>query len=230
MSRLRLIQTYSRLNTNDLAKRIAKEVNKYIETGELDKLPDYLILGRHTGKLTIGNGFMYNGFDLMIPIIELCTLDRNGIVKANIDKIKNQVKNWRKQLMTATPNDFFMGVDDKYFNSAMFEDDTTFELRSKAYTAEINSFMQNGSTDVQAHDKALSDIDQMFGGGSGMHVIRMSDPDKDSDRPPFSEYVEWHKNGEFGALPPDYDALARPGEPGHYSEEEIDKYQRNFRE
>lgn len=87
MGRTSLIDKYSRFDTPDIAERIADEINKYIEFDGIEYLHGREIHGRHTGYLDISSGGFRNEYDFLCPVLDLCRVDRNGIVSADIRKI-----------------------------------------------------------------------------------------------------------------------------------------------
>lgn len=178
MSRTQLIRTYARLNTNDLPVRIARVLKDYIANEDIDKLLECNVLGRHTGKITVVNGFFHNSYDLSVPAIDLCRIDRDGNLSPNMPKIKACVSIWRKTLMTPTYDDENLGVDDFSFDSSAFFSDDVHEFMSKAYTSENMSYINRGGTDTALHDRTLTEIDKECGvGGLNFHILNIHNPD-----------------------------------------------------
>lgn len=177
MPRTQLIRTYSRLNTNDLPGRIYRVLKDYIENENIDQLPECHVLGRHTGKIAIINGYFHNTYDLSVQALDLCRIDRDGNLTPNLPKIKAYVNSWRKSLMTPTSEDEAMGVDDYTFESSAFFSDEVHEFMSKAYTAENLSFIKRGGSDTALHDRTLTEIDRECGiEGVNIHILNIHNP------------------------------------------------------
>lgn len=166
MARTKLIAKYAALDTPDLSERIHKSITDYISEQGIEQLPYLELNGRWTGTLTITDGGWRGDFDFLYPVLSMCRVDRNGNVFADIDKIENKVANWRKSLHTPHDDDKFIGVcDDTFDNDDYLEDDAN-EFYSAAYRSELDSFINSDNADLINHDKALSEIDNLFRNGS----------------------------------------------------------------
>lgn len=156
MDRANLINKYSRFDTPDIAERIAKEINKYIEYDGIEYLHGREIHGRHTGYLDISSGGFRNVYDFLCPVLDLCRVDRNGIVSADIRKIEKHLDIWKTSIKTIPDDEL------EYINDADFtEDDSLYAFRSAAYNAELDGFMKLESPSIEeivAHEEAIEEI------------------------------------------------------------------------
>lgn len=151
-----LINKYSRFDTPDIAGRIAEEINKYIEYDGIENLPSREIHGRHTGYLDISSGGLRNVYDFLWPVLNLCRLDRNGVVSADMRKIEKHLDIWRNAIKEV-PEDELEYTDDSDFT----ENDNFYAFRSAAYNAELDGFMKLDSPSVEeivAHEEAIEEI------------------------------------------------------------------------
>lgn len=156
MDRTSLINKYSRFDTPDIAERIAEEINKYIGYDGIEYLHGREIHGRHTGYLDISSGGFRNVYDFLCPVLDLCRVDRNGIVSADIRKIEKHLDIWRIFVKTISDEEL------EYINDADFtEDDSLYAFRSAAYNAELDGFLKLDSPSVEeivAHEEAIEEI------------------------------------------------------------------------
>lgn len=119
MSREKLIQHYSRLNTPDLPERIFNAIEEYIRENGIDEIPYLQLNGRHTGTITISDGGWFGDFDFLRRLISMCRVDRHGNVLPDINKIGRQVDAWREWLTTPNEDDEWLGVDDEHFDAGL---------------------------------------------------------------------------------------------------------------
>lgn len=163
MSRDKLVIKYAALDTPELPERIYEFIAEYIVDNGIDDFPNLELSGRWTGSLSIDSGGWRNDFDLVTPLLSLCKVDRNGEVLPDMAKISERVEDWRHFLHTPDEYDECMGADDESFDDRYFADDETNNLHSMAYINEIDSFLESENPDMLAHDKALTEIDKLFG-------------------------------------------------------------------
>lgn len=161
MSRNKLIAKYSALNTEDLPQRIYDKIKKHIESQGIENLPYLELSGRWTGKLDISSGGWHNDFDLICPVLAMCRVNRYGEVYPDMAKIKTCVEEWVKYLITPDEYDEYNGADDNDFSDSHYDDDDINDFRSAAYNAELDSFLCSDGTDFIAHERALSEIDEI---------------------------------------------------------------------
>lgn len=162
MARTKLIAKYSALNTPDLPRRIYDKLLLYINDNGIEHLPEVELSGRWTGKIDISNGGWRNDFDLLCPVLALCRVDRKGVVSPDMTKIMIEVASWIDYLTTPDDeNDDYIGASDETFDDNAYLDDDTNDYQSAAYAAEIDAFLNSDNPDLLAHDKALTDIDNL---------------------------------------------------------------------
>lgn len=159
-----LIEKYSRFDTPDIAERIAREINNYIEYEGIEYLPAREIHGRHTGALSISSGGFRSEYDFLWPVLYLCRVDRDGVVSADLRKIEKHLDLWRVSLHE-TPEEDLAYWGDQDFE----EDDDLNAFRSAAYKAELDGFMNLDSPSVEeiiAHEEAVEEIWNLSSAGS----------------------------------------------------------------
>ena len=162
MARTKLIAKYAALDTADLSERIHKTITDYISEQGIEQLPYLELNGRWTGTLTITDGGWRGDFDFLYPVLSMCRVDRNGNVFADMNKIEKRVANWREILHTPHDDDKYIGVcDDTFDHDGYLEDDAN-EFYSAAYKSELHSFLNSDTPDIMEHDKALTEIDNLF--------------------------------------------------------------------
>ncbi len=165
MARTKLIAKYAALDTPDLTERIYNTITAYISENGIDKLPFLELNGRWTGTLTITDGGWRGDFDFLYPVLSMCKVDREGNVSADMTKIEKRVANWREMLYTPNEDDKYLGVcDDSFEHDCYLEDDAN-EFYSAAYKSELHSFINSDNPDILEHDKALTEIDNLFRDG-----------------------------------------------------------------
>lgn len=329
MSRTKLIEAYSGFDTPDMPQRIAECISSYIEREGIEELPWRELHGRHTGHLDISDGGFRMAEDFLYPVLDLCKLDRKGILSADMNKINGCLEQWRVNLINPPkfddeeemPDD----MDDEYFDASEYDDDDNlYEFRNASYMAEMDSYMgleSPSDTDMIAHENNLEEIWSLKNDSyvddddnievhereytdeeiaiyeQAVHDMYMKekaqletcrsifyqegkdalqkfllskesyipnpkydwsfdDPDyfnstqiskirekfnvwnedksareleemylEERSQPSFAEFVSDLRRGIYGELPEDYDGLARQGDPGYYSDEDLDKYQ-----
>lgn len=162
MARTKLIAKYAALDTPDLADRIQKTITDYISENGIEELPYLELNGRWTGKLSISDGGWRGDFDFLYPVLSMCRVDRKGNVYPDMKKIEKRVANWREMLHTPHEDDKYLGVcDDTFDHDGYLEDDAN-EFYSAAYKSELHSFLNSDNPDMLEHDKALTEIDNLF--------------------------------------------------------------------
>ena len=211
MDRTSFIKKYSRFDTPDIAERIAEEINKYIEYDGIEYLHGREIHGRHTGYLDISSGGFRNVYDFLCPVLDLCRVDRNGIVSADIRKIEKHLDIWRTSIKTI-PDDELEYINDDDFT----EDDSLYSFRSAAYNAELDGFMKLDSPSVEeivAHEEAIEEIGNL----SSANCLDCTDEEAvdSSDQPNEQE------NTSGSTFQREYDEYGDP----IYTDEEIEIYE-----
>ncbi len=162
MARTKLIAKYAALDTPELAERIHKTITDYISENGIEELPYLELNGRWTGTLSITDGGWRGDFDFLYPVLSMCRVDRKGNVLADMAKIDKRVANWRELLHTPHDDDKYIGVcDDTFEHEGYLEDDAN-DFYSASYRSELNSFLNSDNPDILEHDKALSEIDNLF--------------------------------------------------------------------
>ncbi|MDE5794115.1 MAG: hypothetical protein K2I08_05300 [Muribaculaceae bacterium] len=162
MARTKLIAKYAALDTPDLGERIHKTITDYIEENGIERLPYLEVNGRWTGTLSISDGGWRGDYDFLYPVLSMCKVDRKGNVYADMTKIMKRVANWRDILHTPHDDDKYVGVcDDTFDHDGYLEDDEN-EFYSAAYKSELHSFLRSENPDIVEHDKALTEIDNLF--------------------------------------------------------------------
>lgn len=164
MARTKLIAKYAALDTPDLAERIFNTITTYIAENGIENLPHLELNGRWTGTLSVTDGGWRGDFDFLYPILSMCKVDREGNVTADMTKIQKRVANWREMLHTPNEDDKYLGVcDDSFEHDSYLEDDAN-DFYSAAYRSELDSFLKSDNPDMLEHDKALTEIDNLFRG------------------------------------------------------------------
>ncbi len=162
MARTKLIAKYAALDTPDLANRIHETITSYISEKGIEELPFLEVNGRWTGTITITDGGWRGDFDFLYPVLSMCKVDRHGNVSADMAKIEKRVAYWREMLHTPHEDDKYLGVcDDTFDHDGYLEDDAN-EFYSAAYRSELDSFLKSKNPDFLEHDKALTEIDNLF--------------------------------------------------------------------
>ena len=162
MARTKLIAKYAALDTPDLADRIHKTITDYISENGIEELPYLELNGRWTGKLSVSDGGWRGDFDFLYPVLSMCRVDRKGNVFADMKKIEKRVANWREILHTPHDDDKYLGVCDDTFDHEGYLEDDANEFYSAAYKSELDSFLNSDRPDMLEHDKALTEIDNLF--------------------------------------------------------------------
>lgn len=162
MARTKLIAKYAALDTPDLAERILKTITDYISENGIDELPHLELNGRWTGTLSITDGGWRGDFDFLYPVLSMCRVDRKGNVLADLAKIEKRVANWRELLHTPHDDDKYIGVCDDTFEHASYLEDDANDFYSASYKSELHSFLNSDNPDMLKHDKALTEIDNLF--------------------------------------------------------------------
>ncbi len=213
MDRKDLINKYSRFDTPDMAERIAEKINSYIEYDGIEYLPGREIHGRHTGYLDISSGGFRNVYDFLWPVLNMCRVDCNGVVSADLRKINKHLDNWRTSLHNVPDDEIeFIGEDD------FTEDDDLHAFRSAAYNAELDGFMKLDSPSVEeivAHEEACEEIWNLSSENSllsaGVEASEVSD-----------NLDEQEDNTSDSSFHREYDSDGYP----IYTDEEIEIYER----
>lgn len=156
MDRESFINKYAQFDTPDIADRIAKCINDFITYDGIENLPWKELHGRHTGHLDISSGgFRYEN-DFLCPVLDMCRVDRNGVVSPDMRKINSCLENWRS---------FYYDISDEeletWSDADFEEDDDLYEFRNAAYNAELDSFLELESPspeDMAAHEIAMEEI------------------------------------------------------------------------
>ncbi len=189
MARTKLIAKYAALDTPDLAERIHQTITDHIAEKGIENLPYLEVNGRWTGKLSISDGGWRGDFDFLYPVISMCRVDREGNVYADMAKIEKRVAIWREMLYTPHDDDPYLGICDDSFDDKDYMEDDANDLHSAFYKSEIDAFLNSENPDLIAHDKALTDIDNIFSDqdtsqpdnkrifGAGFAVQRIDNPD-----------------------------------------------------
>lgn len=162
MARKKLIAKYAALDTPDLAQRIHKTITDHIAEKGIDDLPYLEVNGRWTGKISISEGGWRGDFDFLNPVLSMCRVDREGNVFPDMAKIEKRVAIWREDLHTPHDDDQYLGVCDETFDDRNYKEDDANDLYSAFYRSEIDSFLNSESPDLLAHDRALTEIDNIF--------------------------------------------------------------------
>ncbi|MDE6631407.1 MAG: hypothetical protein K2K23_00245 [Muribaculaceae bacterium] len=162
MARTKLIAKYAALDTPDLGERIHKTITDYIEEYGIERLPYLEVNGRWTGTLSISDGGWRGDFDFLYPVLSMCKVDRKGNVSADMTKIMKRVANWREYLHTPHDDDKYLGVCDNTFEDSNYMEDDANELHSAFYKSEIDAFINSENPDLLEHDRALTEIDNLF--------------------------------------------------------------------
>ena len=162
MARTKLIAKYAALDTPDLAERIHTTITTYISENGIEKLPYLELNGRWTGTLSITDGGWRGDFDFLYPILSMCKVDRKGNVSADMNKIEKRVANWREILHTPHDDDKYIGVCDDTFEHGSYLEDDANDFYSASYKSELKSFLNSDNPDILEHDKALTEIDDLF--------------------------------------------------------------------
>lgn len=162
MARTKLIAKYAALDTPELAERIYTTITTYISENGIEKLPYLELNGRWTGTLSITDGGWRGDFDFLYPMLSMCKVDRKGNVSADMNKIKKRVATWREQLHTPHDDDKYIGVCDDTFEHGSYLEDDANDFYSASYKSELNSFLNSDNPDIIEHDKALTEIDNVF--------------------------------------------------------------------
>ena len=212
MDRTSFINKYSAFDTLDIAERIAEKITKYIENDGIEYLDGREIHGRHTGYLDISSGGFRNEYDFLCPVLDLCRVDRNGIVSADIRKIEKYLDNWRGSLNTITDEEV------EYIGDADFiEDDSLYAFRNVTYDAELDSFLELDSPSVEeilAHEEAIEEIWDL----SSVDNLYATDDGEDSACPDQPNGQEDNPRSPFQR---EYDAYGFP----IYTDEEVEIYE-----
>ncbi len=162
MARTKLIAKYAALDTPDLGERIHKTITDYIEKNGIERLPYLEVNGRWTGTLSISDGGWRGDYDFLYPVLSMCKVDRQGNVSADMTKIMKRVATWREMLHTPHDDDEYMGVCDDTFDHEGYLEDDANEFYSAAYKSELHSFLNSDNPDMLEHDRALTEIDNLF--------------------------------------------------------------------
>ena len=162
MARTKLIAKYAALDTSDLAERIHTLITDHIAENGIEDLPYLEVNGRWTGKLSISDGGWRGDFDFLNPVLSMCRVDRYGNVYADMTKIEKRVAIWREMLHTPHEDDQYLGVCDETFEDSNYMEDDANELHSAFYRSEIDAFVNSENPDLMAHDRALTEIDNLF--------------------------------------------------------------------
>ncbi|MDE6511459.1 MAG: hypothetical protein K2L00_05150 [Muribaculaceae bacterium] len=162
MARTKLIAKYAALDTPDLAERIHSLITDHIAEKGIEDLPYLEVNGRWTGKISISDGGWRGDFDFLNPVLSMCRVDRDGNVLADMDKIEARVNVWRTDLHTPHDDDQYLGVCDDTFDDSNYMEDDANELHSAFYRSEMDSFINSENPDLMAHDRALTEIDNLF--------------------------------------------------------------------
>ena len=70
--------------------------------------------------------------------------------------------NWREMLHTPHDDDKYLGVCDDTFEDSNYMEDDANELHSAFYKSEIDAFVNSENPDLVEHDRALTEIDNLF--------------------------------------------------------------------
>lgn len=162
MARTKLIAKYAALDTPDLPERIQLLINDHIAEKGIENLPYLEVNGRWTGKLSISDGGWRGDFDFLYPVLSMCRVDRDGNVYADMAKINARVATWRDDLHTPHKDDPYLGVCDDTFDDTAYMEDDANELHSAFYRSEMDAFINSENPDLLAHDRALTEIDNLF--------------------------------------------------------------------
>lgn len=162
MARTKLIAKYAALDTPDLADRIYKTITAHIAEKGIEDLPYLEVNGRWTGTLTITDGGWRGDYDFLYPVLSMCRVDREGNVSADMAKIEKRVSYWRELLHTPHDDDKYTGVCDDTFDHEGYLEDEANEFYSAAYRSELDSFLKSKNPDLAEHDRALTEIDNLF--------------------------------------------------------------------
>ena len=162
MARTKLIAKYAALDTPDLAERIFTTITDHIALQGIEDLPYLELNGRWTGKLSISDGGWRGDFDFLNPVLSMCRVDREGNVYADMAKIEKRVASWREMLHTPHDDDPHLGVCDDTFDDSDYMEDDANEFYSACYRSEMDHFLNSENPDLMAHDRALTEIDNLF--------------------------------------------------------------------
>lgn len=162
MARTKLIAKYAPLDTPDLAQRIHQTITDHIAEKGIEELPYLELNGRWTGKLSISDGGWRGDFDFLYPVLSMCRVDREGNVYADMTKIDKRVAIWRDMLHTPHEDDGYLGVSDDTFADSDYMEDDANELHSAFYKSEMDAFLNSENPDLLEHDRALTEIDNLF--------------------------------------------------------------------
>lgn len=197
MSRNKLIAKYSALNSEDLPNRIYDEISEFITLWGIDDMPLMMLSGRWTGTLTISNGGWHNTHDFNCSLLQLCRVDRTGLVSPDMAKILNAVQQWRYELTTPMPDDDKTGLSDDNFNEECFKPDSTEHMSTSEkylaatelgdYTSAYDfDFQTSGAKDMfdqlLNHMKFEKISDEEREDGVSIKVFKANlDPEKETD-------------------------------------------------
>ena len=162
MARTKLIAKYAALDTPDLVERIDKLITDHIAEKGIEDLPYLEVNGRWTGTLSISDGGWRGDFDFLYPVLSMCRVDREGNVYPDTDKIEARVAIWRHDLHTPHEDDQYLGVSDDTFDDRHYREDDANDLYSAFYRSEMDSFLNSENPDLLEHDRALTEIDNLF--------------------------------------------------------------------
>ncbi|MDE7346779.1 MAG: hypothetical protein K2N48_08590 [Muribaculaceae bacterium] len=162
MARTKLIAKYAALDTPNLAERIHQTITDHIAEKGIEDLPYLEVNGRWTGKLTISDGGWRGDFDFLYPVLSMCRVDREGNVYADMAKIEKRVAIWRETLHTPNEDDQYLGVCDETFEDGNYMEDDANDLHSAFYKSEMDAFINSDNPDLLEHDRALTEIDNLF--------------------------------------------------------------------
>lgn len=198
MSRNRLIAKYAALNTPDLPRRVYDEVTEFIHLWGIDDLPMMILSGRWTGTLTISNGGWHNDYDFNCSLLQLCRVDRTGLVTADMHKIERAVEQWRDWLTTPTDGDDDCGWGDETFDDGGYRPDTPEHMstaekylvatESGEYTSAYDFDYKTGGArelfeDLLSHLRFTEVSEHETDNGATVHVYeaKLTPPTKDDD-------------------------------------------------
>lgn len=196
MPRTKLIETYAEFDTPDMPQRIAEYIDKYIESEGIEELPYRELHGRHTGHLDISDGGFRMDYDFLRPVLDLCKLDRHGVLSADLNKINKSLDQWREDLHNPPEFESEDGEempdhhDDEWFDASDYDDDDSpYEFKNASYKAELDSYMALESPtaeDMIAHENNMDEIWSMRSDADH----KDADGDDDYIEVPEREYTE----------------------------------------